>query len=80
MASSLLSSSFCYHLSVPIIIFFPSGWVPSLRFVPISPNQEEEILPKIVLVAACVPHLQDTELVLPPSSNGASSRKDLEYP
>lgn len=46
-------------------IFFPSGWMSPLRFVPISPYQEEEILPKIVLVATCVLHLQDSELVLP---------------
>lgn len=31
----------------------------------ICPHQEEEILPKIVLVATCVLHLQDSELVLP---------------
>lgn len=46
----------------------PSRWMPPLGFVPISPPQEgdTEILPKIVPVATHVPHLQETQLVLPP--------------
>lgn len=62
MVSTLLSFSFCCHLCVPIAIFF-SFWMDVT--LEICPHQEEEILPKIVLVATCVLHLQDSELVLP---------------
>jgi len=67
MASNLLSSSLRCHPCTKRDAF-PSGWMPPLGFVSISPSQEgwTDFLPKIVQVSTHVPHLQETELVLPP--------------